>query len=65
MIYLFSFNKFSDIVTAFTCASATGNLSSICFGDNILRSEWSENLWLDTLASELSSKEVFYLLVVY
>ena len=30
MIYLISFSKFSDVLTAFTCARAIGNLWSIC-----------------------------------
>ena len=36
MICLISFNKFSDVLPAFTCASAIGNLCSICSGVNIL-----------------------------
>ena len=37
MICLISFSKFSDVLPAFTCASAIGNLGSICLGVNILR----------------------------
>ena len=37
MICLISFNKFSDVLPAFICASTTGNLSSTCLGVNILR----------------------------
>ena len=36
MICLVSFNKFSDVLPAFTCASTIGNLRSICLGVNIL-----------------------------
>ena len=31
-----TFSKFSDVLTAFTCASATGNFCSISLGVNIL-----------------------------
>ena len=34
MCYLFS--NFSDVLSAFTCARAIGNLRSICSGVNIL-----------------------------
>ena len=37
MICLTSFNKFSDVLPAFPCASAIGNLLNICIGVNILR----------------------------
>ena len=30
-------DKFSDVLAAFTCASAIGNLWSFCLGVNILR----------------------------
>ena len=36
MICLISFNQFSYVLLAFTCASAIGNLSSICLEVNIL-----------------------------
>ena len=36
MICLISFNKFSDVMPAFTCARAIGNLWSISLGVNIL-----------------------------
>ena len=36
MICLISFNKFSDVLPAFTCASATGNLWIISLRVNIL-----------------------------
>ena len=36
------FSKFSDVLPAFTCARAIGNLWGICLGVNILRLEWSE-----------------------
>ena len=36
MIFLISFNMFSDVLSAFTCASAIDNLWSICLGVNIL-----------------------------
>ena len=35
MICLISFSKFSDLLPAFTCARAIGNLQSICLGINI------------------------------
>ena len=35
-ICLILFSKFSDVLLAFTCASAIGNLWSICLGVNIL-----------------------------
>ena len=34
MICLISFSKFSDMLPAFTCPRAIGNLSSICLGVN-------------------------------
>ena len=34
---LISFNKFSDVLPAFACASAIGNLWSVCLRVNILR----------------------------
>ena len=37
---LISFKKFLDVLPAFTCASAIGNLSSICLGVSILILEW-------------------------
>ena len=37
MIYLFSFNKFSEILPALACARAIGNLWSICLWVNILK----------------------------
>ena len=36
MICLISFNKLSELLPAFTCARAIGNLWSICFGVSIL-----------------------------
>ena len=35
-ICLISFNKFSELLPAFTCARATGNIWSIYFGVNIV-----------------------------
>ena len=46
MIWQISFSKFSNVLTAFTCASAIGNLWSTCLGVNILRCELSETLAL-------------------
>ena len=37
-MYLISFSKFSDVLPAFTCTRANGNLWSICLGVNILSS---------------------------
>ena len=51
MICLILLNKFSDVLPAFTCASAIGNLWRICLGVNILSSFWSEALRLETLAT--------------
>ena len=45
MVCLIAVNN--DVLPAFTCASATGNLQSICLGVNIL-----SFLWLKTLQSE-------------
>ena len=39
-IFLISFNKLYELLPAFTCARAIGDLWSICFGDNILSLEW-------------------------
>ena len=36
IICLISFNKFSELLLAFTCARVIGNLWSICLGVNIL-----------------------------
>ena len=36
MISIISFSNFSDVLPAFTCARAIGNLRSICLGVNIL-----------------------------
>ena len=44
MICLISFNKFSDVLPACTCARATGSLRSICLGVNILSCIWSKAL---------------------
>ena len=44
MIFLISFSKFSDVLTAFTSARAINNLWSICLGVNTFRLEWSETL---------------------
>ena len=35
IIYLISFSKFSDVLHAYTCARAIGNLWSACLGVNI------------------------------
>ena len=51
MICLISFSMFSDELAAYTCANTIDNLWSMCFGVNILRFEWWETLWLETLAS--------------
>ena len=42
MICPSSFGNFLDLLVAFTCTKAAGNLWSICFRVNILRLEWSE-----------------------
>ena len=44
MIFLISFTKFSDVLPAFTCASAIGNLRSIYLGIKILRLELFKTL---------------------
>ena len=44
MICLVSFSKFSDVLSAFTCARAISDLWSICLGVIILRLEWSETM---------------------
>ena len=42
MNYLISLSKFSDVLPAFTCTRAIGNLWKIYFGVNISRLEWSK-----------------------
>ena len=37
VICLISFSKFSDVLLAFTCARAIGNVWSICLGVNIFK----------------------------
>ena len=44
LIWQISFSKFSDVLRAFTCASAIVNPWSICLGVSVLRGEWSETL---------------------
>ena len=48
---MISFSKFSDVLRAFTCARAIGNLWSIWLGGNILSCLWSVTLRSDTLAT--------------
>ena len=43
MIWRISFSKFSDVLPAFTCARAVGNLWSICLGVDIL----IPSIWID------------------
>ena len=59
IICLISFSRFSNILPAFTCASAIGNLWSICLGGNILRPSLYFLLYLasDTIL-EQSSKNL-------
>ena len=61
IIYLISFNKFSDVLPAFTCASDIGNLWSICLGLNILTFECSETLWLETLTIPVTSINILWI----
>ena len=44
MICLILFSRFSDVLPAFACARAIGNLWSIWLGANVLRLKWSETL---------------------
>ena len=44
LICLISFTKFPDVLPDFTCASAIGNLWSICLALSILRFQWPETL---------------------
>ena len=44
MICLISFSKYSNVLPAFICASAIGNLCSVCLGLNVLKFEWLEIL---------------------
>ena len=44
IIWRISFSKFSDVLPAFTCARAVGNLWSICLGVNILSCLHSDTL---------------------
>ena len=50
MVCLISVRKFSDVLPAFTCARAIGNLRSICFGVNILVCLRLETIRSETLA---------------
>ena len=50
MVCLIAVNN--DVLLAFTCASATGNLQSICLGVNILNFLWLKTLQSETLSSE-------------
>ena len=52
MICLISFNKFLDVLPAFTCASVIGNVISSCIGVNILRPSPCLDLHLLHLASD-------------
>ena len=56
MIFVISFNRFSDVLPAFTCANAIGNLCSICLGVNILNCVQSKTLRTETLAMGAKSK---------
>ena len=51
MVCLISFNKFLDVLPAFTCASTIGNFRIVCLEVNILRpSPYAVlNLALDTI----------------
>ena len=51
MIWQISFSKFSDVLSAFTCATAVGNLWSIWLGVNILSpsTRFTLNLASDTI----------------
>ena len=53
MICLISCSKCSDVLTAFTCAGALGNLQSICVGVNTLKLKWSDTLSEKPLPSTL------------
>ena len=44
MICLILYSKFSDVLFAFTCTRAIGNLWSTCLVVNMLRLEWLETL---------------------
>ena len=55
MICLISLNKFSDVLPVFTCASAIGNLWSICFRVNVLRPSRYFVLYLALDAAEENS----------
>ena len=58
MICLISFSNFSDVLPAFACASAIGNLLSICFGVHILNCLWLNNLPSETLATQATRSEI-------
>ena len=47
MVYRISFSKSSDVLTAFTCAMAIGNLQNICLVVNIL-SPFRETIHVQT-----------------
>ena len=42
MVCLILFNKFLDVLSAFTCAQAIDNLWIICLEIKFLKLEWSE-----------------------
>ena len=54
IICLITFSKFSDVLPAFTGASAIGNLSRICLGVNILSSVRLKNLRSETLVTRVT-----------
>ena len=53
MICLISFSKFSDVLFAFTCARAIGNILRICLRVHIFRLEWSETFYEKSVPSIL------------
>ena len=58
IICLVSFSKSSAVFSAFTCASAVGNLWSICLVVNILSCWSSKTLTSQTLAMQARQSEI-------
>ena len=54
MVWPSSFSKLSDLLSGFTCASAVGNVCSICLEVNILRRKQSETFSTQTLSDKRS-----------
>ena len=65
MICLISFGKFSDVLSAFTCVRAIGNLWSICLGVNILRPYWKYSTFFLNLHKQHLYYQKHFVLYLY